>query len=118
MKGIVSYYERPDCQCNARQKQQLRDAGYVLQVFNLLEKQWEASNLNKFFAEQGIHDCVNRHAPQIVSGDFDPASLDERALLNAMLEQPTLIQHPLIFFRGQFASGFKNELVTQLLGTE
>lgn len=118
MKGIVAFYEKLGCRSNARQKQQLRDAGYLLQVVSLLDKKWDCYSLNKFFAGRKIHDCVNQRAPQITSGDFDPATLNEAELLQAMVEHPILIQRPLIFFRGHFACGFQHELVTQLLGSK
>lgn len=118
MKGIVSFYEKRGCRTNAQQKKQLEAAGYVVQSIDLLEKDWDTVSLRKFFTYLPTHDCVNARAPQITSGEFDPNSLSEDDLLVAMARNPILIKRPLIFFRGEFACGFNNELVSRLLGED
>ncbi|MDC7222607.1 MAG: hypothetical protein PQJ60_02635 [Spirochaetales bacterium] len=116
MKGIVSFYEKPGCQGNAKQKQQLKDEGYMLQVVDMISKKWEPEELQKFLCNYNIYDCVNQRAPQVKSGEFQASELSEEELLAAMIESPILIKRPLIFFRGEFAVGFENDLVTKLLG--
>lgn len=116
MKGIVSFYGKTGCKGNARQKEQLKAAGYALQFIDLIEKKWEAHNLTKFFDGRRVHDCVNQRAPQITSGEFAPGSLNENELLQAMIETPILIKRPLIFYRGEFACGFDHPLIARLLG--
>lgn len=118
MKGIVSFYEKPECMSNKEQKDKLRNAGYILQVINILEKDWDRDSLLKFFKGNKIHDCINYTAPMIENRSFDPGSLSEEELLTEMIKNPILIKRPLLFFRGEFACGFNNELVTKLLGKE
>lgn len=116
MKGIVSFYEKPGCKGNERQKEKLRAAGYVLQVIDILTKGWDEETLLQFFGDTPIHQCVNLRAPIITSGQLDINQLTDSELLQKMIELPILIKRPLLFFRGQFAVGFENELVTTLLG--
>ncbi|MBC2606584.1 ArsC/Spx/MgsR family protein [Pelagicoccus albus] len=115
-KGIVSLYGKAGCQGNARQVKQLKSAGYVVQFIDLLSRKLEASELTKFTSDRPLHDCVNQRAPLITSGEFDPSTLDEDDLLQAMVENPILIKRPLLFYRGHFACGFDHPLVEQLLG--
>lgn len=116
MKGIVSFYEKPGCEGNAEQKKKLEAAGYKLQVIDMISKEWETEQLQKFFGGMNIHDCVNKRAPSIKSGALDPSTLAEEDLLSAMVQEPILIKRPLLFFRGEFGVGFENDLVTKLLG--
>ncbi len=118
MKGIVSFYGKTGCRGNARQMEQLRSAGYVIQEISLLDKEWDTESLPKFFNGEPIHRFVNTRAPQVASGDFDPHALSQPELLMAMINEPILIKRPLLFFRGEFACGFDSELVTRLLGNQ
>lgn len=118
MKGIVSIYGKSGCKGNGQQKARLKAAGYTVQFIDILKKQWDVHTLSKFFNDQSVHACVNARAPQITSGEFDPSTLSEDALLQAMIETPILIKRPLLFYRGEFACGFDQPLVTQLLGEQ
>lgn len=115
-KGIVSLYGKVGCKGNQRQMKLLEAAGYVVQFIDLLSRNLEESELRKFTAGQPLHDCVNSRAPLITSGKFSPDALDEDELMKAMLDNPILVKRPLLFFRGEFACGFDQPLVTHLLG--
>lgn len=116
IKGIVSLYGKVGCKGNARQMLQLQEAGYAVQFIDLFNRKLEASELQKFFAGRSIYECVNPRAPQVASGDFQPEQLDESVLLEAMIQDPTLIKRPLLFFRGEFACGADHPLMARLLG--
>ncbi|WP_269522994.1 ArsC/Spx/MgsR family protein [Coraliomargarita parva] len=116
IKGIVSFYGKAGCKGNARQMEQLKEAGYVVQFVDLLSRKLEAKELLNFFAGRSIHDCVNLRAPQITAGEFKPETLSEDELLQAMIESPILIKRPLLFFRGEFACGSDHPLMARLLG--
>ena len=118
VKGIVSFYEKPGCKTNTRQKEQLKAAGYVVQSIDMLSKQWEQESLAKFFNNNSPRDFINPRAPEITSGAFDPAGCSDEELYTAMIATPILIKRPLLFFRGEFGVGFDCELATQLLGSE
>lgn len=116
MKGLVSFYEKPGCKGNERQKKLLIQAGYALHVIDLLSRDWKTDELLKFFSGLSIYDCVNSRAPRITKEGFDPTKLSEDELLMEMINDPILIKRPLLFFRGEFAVGFNNDLVDKLLG--
>ncbi|MGZ0654080.1 ArsC/Spx/MgsR family protein [Coraliomargarita sp. W4R72] len=118
MKGIVSFYGKSGCKGNARQIEQLKQAGYVVQVIDLLTKEWDVETLLKFFGKDPLHACVNERAPQVTSGEFKPEAFDDVTLLQAMIKDPILIKRPLLFYRGEFACGFDHPLVKELLDEE
>lgn len=115
MKGIVSFYEKPGCKGNAKQKEILRQAGYKLQVIDILSKEWDEETLMKFIGNMPVHACVNVKAPSVKSGIFEPEKLTEAELVEAMIYEPILIKRPLVFYRGEFAVGFDSDLVEKLL---
>ncbi|MBV2133130.1 arsenate reductase family protein [Pseudomonas sp. MAP12] len=90
------FYEKPGCASNRRQKQQLRAAGFALQVRDLLSEPWTREQLRPFFAERPVAEWFNRAAPAIKSGAIDPQALDAEQALALLLAQPLLIRRPLI----------------------
>jgi nitrogenase-associated protein len=118
MKGIISFYGKTGCKGNARQIEQLKRADYVVQVIDILTKEWDVETLLKFIATETVQACVNQRAPQISSGEFNPLELNDSELLQAMIQDPILIKRPLIFYRGEFACGFDHPLVKRLLNEE
>jgi len=115
-KGIVSFYGKIGCKTNERQVEQLKEAGYVIQFIDLLSRELEPAELQNFFNDLNIHDCVNERAPELKSGEFKPENLSAEDLLEAMVKNPVLIKRPLIFFRGEFTCGFNQPLIQRLLG--
>jgi arsenate reductase len=118
MKGVVSFYGKPECSGNKKQKALLRDAGYMLEERDLLNTSWDQEKLLNFFNGVPVHECINQRAPLISQQRFNPAELTEDELLEKMIEHPILIKRPLIFFRGEYACGFDSPLVKKLLGED
>ena len=88
------FYEKPGCTTNARQKRLLLDAGHEVIARDLLNELWTAQRLRDFFADLPVADWFNRAAPQLKSGEIDPARIDAQAALEMMLSDPLLIRRP------------------------
>lgn len=116
MKGIVQFFEKAGCKGNKKQKEILSKAGYMLQVTDILTKQWDVESLLRCFTGRKIHDCVNLMAPMVKNNKMELNSLSEEELLLLMIEHPILIKRPIIFYRGEFSVGFNTKLVSNLLG--
>jgi arsenate reductase-like glutaredoxin family protein len=54
----VTFYEKPGCAGNARQKEILRQAGLRLEVRNLLAEPWTPERLRPFFGERPVGDWL------------------------------------------------------------
>lgn len=115
-KGIVSFYEKPGCKGNAKQKKRLREAGYTLQVIDMVSKRWNEESLCRFIGRENLAAKVNPRAPQILHEGWSPEGKSDEEILAAMLASPILIKRPLLFHRGAFGVGFDSPLVAELLG--
>ncbi len=112
----ITFYEKPGCKTNARQKQMLEAAGHAVVAKSLLTEPWTEARLRGFFGSTPVASWFNPAAPRIKSGEIDPASIDAAAALASMLDDPLLIRRPLVEAQGQRCAGFDREPVTSLLG--
>lgn len=115
----VTFYEKPGCQGNARQKEILEAAGYTLTVKSILSEPWTRETLRPFFSNRPVAEWFNDKAPAVKSGEIDPFDFDENSALNLMLSLPILIRRPLIESEGRCCCGFDNLVLTMLgLGSD
>jgi len=110
------FYEKPGCATNARQKRLLLDAGHEVIARDLLNELWTAQRLRDFFADLPVADWFNRAAPQLKSGEIDPALIDAQAALEMLLSDPLLIRRPLIEADGWHLAGFDATQIELRLG--
>lgn len=111
----ITFYEKPGCQGNARQKKMLEAAGYTLTVKSTLSEPWTRETPRPFFGSRPVAEWFNDKAPAVKSGEIDPFAFDEDSALSIMLTQPILIRRPLIEIEGQCCCGF-DHLVLKRLG--
>lgn len=114
--ATITFYEKPGCANNARQKRLLMDAGHELIVRNLLETRWEPQELRAFFGRRPVAEWFNRAAPGVKSGAVVPEALDEATALALMLDDPLLIRRPLMQAGEQRQAGFDAERLQEWLG--
>ena len=115
--ATITFYQKPGCRTNARQKQMLEAAGHAVTAKSLLTEPWTAERLRGFFGSTPVTSWFNPAAPRIKSGEIDPAAVDASAALAIMLGDPLLIRRPLVEADGQRCAGFDREPVTSLLGS-
>jgi len=115
--AIVTFYEKPGCANNARQKQWLRAAGHELIVHDLLQQPWknQADTLRSFFGTLPVAQWFNGAAPAIKSGRLQPEQLDEQQAIELMIADPLLIRRPLLEVDGQRMAGFEAERIATWL---
>ena len=112
----VTFYEKPGCGTNARQKRMLEAAGHEVVAKNLLTESWTAKRLRKFFGAMPVASWFNTVAPRVKSGKIDPMNMAAPAALALMVAEPLLIRRPLLEVEAQRCAGFEDALVTLLLG--
>lgn len=111
----ILFFEKPGCLTNRKQKALLRDAGYELDVRDLLAEPWTTESLQPYLASRPVNEWFNRAAPAVKSGEVEPESLSEEQALSLLLDQHLLIRRPLISFGGQCLVGFDAEALDALL---
>lgn len=112
----ITFYEKPGCGGNAKQKALLLAAKHTLNVKNLLETPWTEDSLLLFLKPLAVPDWFNRAAPQIKSGAVVPESLSADAALALLLAQPLLIRRPLMAVGEQRMVGFDSAAVHAWVG--
>lgn len=112
----ITFYEKPGCATNARQRRLLQAAGHQLQVRNLLTEAWTAERLQTFFADRPVSEWFNPAAPRIKSGDVDPAKLACDAALALLVAEPLLIRRPLLEIDGIHLASFDPQRLQTMIG--
>ena len=112
----VTFYEKPGCSSNARQKRALQAAGCHVQAHDLLHEPWTAVRLRAFLAALPVAQWFNPAAPRVKSGEIDPNALTAHAALALLLAEPLLIRRPLIEVDGWRTAGYDAAVLEQRLG--
>lgn len=114
--AIVTFYEKPGCASNTRQKALLAAAGHTVLAKNLLAEPWTAERLLSFFGNRPVAEWFNCAAPKVKSGEVVPEQLDEASALALLCAEPLLIRRPLMEAEGRREAGFDAEAIAAWLG--
>ena len=114
--ATVTFYEKPGCVNNTRQKKLLAAAGHQVIAKNLLTENWQAERLRAFFGAMPVSDWFNYSAPAIKHGEIDPEAISEQEALALMLENPLLIRRPLMQVGDSLMAGFDQQAVDNWIG--
>jgi nitrogenase-associated protein len=112
----VTFYEKPGCGGNAKQKALLRAAGHTLEVRDLLRWPWSAEALLGFLRPLPVAEWFNRAAPRVKTGEIVPEALAAEAALALLLAEPLLIRRPLMALYDRRMVGFDAARVHAWLG--
>ncbi|NCC40860.1 MAG: nitrogenase-associated protein [Gammaproteobacteria bacterium] len=114
----VTFYEKPGCLSNGRQRALLRGLGHDLVVRNLLTVNWTPEELRSFFGGRPVREWFNPTAPRVKSGEVSPTAMDEGEALALMVADPILIRRPLMEVAGLRCCGFEPGPVLDALGVD
>jgi nitrogenase-associated protein len=112
----VTFYEKPGCINNSRQKAMLAEAGHRLIVRNLLLEPWTPARLRPFFGALPVDQWFNTTAPAIKTGLVVPHTLDDETALELMVLDPLLIRRPLLQIGAAHHVGFDLNFIDQWIG--
>lgn len=114
--AIVTFFEKPGCSNNTRQKQILSAAGHQVLARDLLSEPWTAERLLRFFGNRPVAEWFNRAAPRIKSGEIVPETASAEQALALMLHEPLLIRRPLMEVGDSRMAGFDQDKVEAWIG--
>ncbi len=114
--AIVTFYEKPGCKGNLRQKTLLAAAGHTVQARSLKAEPWTAAGLLAFLGPLPVADWFNRSAPAVKSGEIVPEALGFEHALHLLLENPLLIRRPLMQVGEERRVGFDAAAVHAWIG--
>lgn len=104
--ATVTFYEKPGCANNTKQKILLAAAGHTVWARNLLTERWTAARLRPFFGDLPVAEWFNLSAPRVREGALDYERVTETEALVLMLADPLLIRRPLMEVDGDCRVGF------------
>ena len=116
--ATVTFYEKPGCSNNTRQKKLLAAAGHQVVAKDILTETWQAERLRAFFGALAVRDWFNYSAPAIKHGEIEPDTLTEQEALALMLENPLLIRRPLMQVGDSLMAGFDQHAVDNWIGLQ
>jgi nitrogenase-associated protein len=94
--ATITFWEKPGCGGNARQKAILEMAGHTVVAKNLLLEPWTRQRLIEFFMPLPVAHWFNRTAPEVKNGDIVPEEFDSATALSLLVNYPLLIRRPLM----------------------
>jgi nitrogenase-associated protein len=98
--AVITFYEKPGCKGNLKQKTLLMAAGHTVLAKNLKAEPWTEARLLDFLAPLPVADWFNRSAPAVQSGEVVPENLDQASALQTLLANPLLMRRPLMEITG------------------
>ncbi|WP_265949881.1 ArsC/Spx/MgsR family protein [Dechloromonas sp. A34] len=114
--ATITFYEKPGCKGNLRQKTLLAAAGHTVQAKSLKTEAWTAERLLAFLGQLPIATWFNQAAPAIKSGEIVPENLGFEHALQLLLENPLLIRRPLMEVGEERMVGFDTAAVDAWIG--
>ncbi|WP_008310637.1 ArsC/Spx/MgsR family protein [Leptolyngbya sp. PCC 6406] len=114
--AIVTFYGKPDCINNTRQKALLQASGHHVIARDLLIEPWTPEQLYLFFAGLPVTQWFNPTARAITTGLVLPAQLNIEIALDLMVIDPGLIRRPLLQVADQRQVGFDPDIIARWIG--
>jgi nitrogenase-associated protein len=112
----ITFWEKPGCQGNSRQREILLASGHELEVRNLLSEPWSEEILSKFFGNRPVTDWFNPAHPRVKSGEVIPSNYEKEEALHLMISEPLFIVRPLMQVGSERLAGFNVEQVHNWIG--
>lgn len=114
--AVVTFYEKPGCKGNLRQKTLLAAAGHTVQAKSLKTEAWTTDRLLAFLGKLPVSSWFNPAAPAVKSGEIVPENISHEHALQMLLADPLLIRRPLMEIGEQRLVGFDLAAVDAWIG--
>ena len=114
----ITFYEKPGCAGNKKQKEILSLNGLSFHIKSILDTHWTSDTLTPFFDGLDKHEIINTFAPQIKNNEIDINDYSKEELIDIMCQNPILIKRPLLQIGQNYICGFDIPKINALLGIE
>lgn len=114
--ATITFYEKPGCKGNARQKAWLAAAGHTVQAKNLKTEAWTPERLFAFLFKLPVAEWFNPSAPAVKAGEVKPETLTPDEALALLVANPLLVRRPLLEVEGERRVGFDATAIDAWIG--
>ena len=113
----VTIYHNPRCSKSRQTLQLLKDSGIEPAVVEYLQTPPDAATLDEFLTRLGMEprDLMRKKEAPYKALNLADQSLDRAALIKAMVENPILIERPIVVKGSKVALGRPPESVLEIL---
>ena len=113
----VTIYHNPRCSKSRQTLQLLKDKGIEPAVVEYLQTPPDAATLDEFLTRLGMEprDLMRRKEAPYKALNLADQNLDRAALIKAMVENPILIERPIVVKGNKIALGRPPESVLEIL---
>jgi arsenate reductase len=113
----VKIYHNPRCGKSRQTLQLLKDQGIEPEVIEYLKTPPSAQELDDILQKLGMEprELMRKKEAEYKANGLDDASLDRQALIQAMVNNPILIERPVVIANGKAALGRPPETVLGIL---
>jgi len=113
----VKIYHNPRCGKSRQTLQLLKDQGIEPEVIEYLKTPPSAQELDEILQKLDMEprELMRKKETEYKANGLDDASLDRQALIQAMVNNPILIERPVVIAGGKAAVGRPPEAVLSIL---
>ena len=112
----ITFYGKPNCVNNNKQKKLLQAAGHVIDDQDILSQAWQPDQLREYFGNAPVCEWFNMTAPAIKQKTIAVDTISAMDALTAMMNDPLLIRRPLMAINGHKICGFRHDELDELVG--
>ena len=113
----VKIYHNPRCGKSRQTLQLLNEQGIEPEIIEYLKTPPSVQELDGILQKLGMEprELMRKKEAEYKAGGLDDASLDRQALITAMVNNPILIERPIVIANGKAAVGRPPEAVLAIL---
>jgi arsenate reductase len=113
----VTIYHNPRCSKSRQTLQLLKDKGIEPDIIEYLDTPPDAATLDEYMTKLGMapRELMRRKEAPYAALNLADESLNRAALIAAMIENPILIERPIVVSGGKVALGRPPESVLEIL---
>ena len=111
----VRIYHNPRCNTSRKTLALLRDKGVEPEIVEYLKTPYTAAQLKKLLSQLGMPAKALVRKKEAAAAGIDPATMSEAALIDAMVENPIIVERPIVVAEGRAALGRPPEKVLSVL---
>ena len=113
----VKIYHNPRCGKSRQTLQLLKEQGIDLEIIEYLKTPPSAEELNDILQKLGMEprELMRKKEAEYKANGLDDKTLDRQALINGMVNNPILIERPIVVANDKAAIGRPPEMVLAIL---